>query len=393
MLSLRFHCLAAAVAAGLLLSACSEDDPGGSRTRRAEKGEGPVVIAAPWPWQARAAIRYGDGMDLAVSEVNAAGGVHGRPLRVLRVDDQEDVDRGRLVAQELTRNPDVVAVVGHLQSYVTVPAAAAYDLAGLVLVSPTATSPELTRRGYRRVFRATFSDEHVGRTMADYALQQGYRRVVIYYSRDEYGRGLANAFEERVTAGGARVLDRRSYDLGVVGAVSVSGAVQAWRDMGPDAVFIAGDGDTGARLAVALREGGVNAPLLGGDALAIPAFLSQGGRAVEGTVLPSRFNPETPTEQVRAFTGAFHARYDAAPDVGAALGYDAVRLLAHAMNRAPSVSPEAVAAALRSGPEWTGVTGTFQFDEAGELVASPIRKVMVRDGTFQHLDEPTQAAP
>jgi branched-chain amino acid transport system substrate-binding protein len=379
----------AALFAAALLAACSgKDDPAGERARGAEKGKGPIVIGAPWPWEARGSIRYGDGMTLALEEVNAAGGVHGRRLEILRADDQEDVDRGRMVAQDLVKNPDVVAVIGHLQSYVTVPAAATYDLAGLVLLAPTATSPELTGRGYRRVFRTTFSDEDVGHAMADYALKQGYRRVVIYYSRDEYGRGLANAFEERATGGQARILDRRSYDLsGSSGGLAATEAAEAWRELDPDAVFIAGDGETGARLAVALRAAGVNAPILGGDALAIPPYLEIGGAAVEGTVLPARFNPETPTPQVREFREAFRRRFGVEPDVGAALGYDAVHVLVNAMARAPSVSPEAVAAALRSGPPWEGVTGTFRLGAHGELAESPIRKVVVRGGTFRHLDE------
>ncbi len=67
-------------------------------------------------------------------------------------------------------------------------------------MAATATSPELTSKGYRRVFRTIFTDDEVGRQMADYAAARGYRRFAIYYSRDEYGRGLANAFEEEALA-------------------------------------------------------------------------------------------------------------------------------------------------------------------------------------------------
>ncbi|HVG44263.1 MAG TPA: ABC transporter substrate-binding protein, partial [Longimicrobium sp.] len=129
--------------AALLLAAaaCGEDDPGVERARRAASEGGEIVVAAPWSWEARGGeILYGEGMDLAVEEINAGGGVGGRPLRVLRVEDRESVEEGRLVAQELGKNPEVAAVVGHLHSYVTVPAAAVYDLAGLPLLAPTSTS-------------------------------------------------------------------------------------------------------------------------------------------------------------------------------------------------------------------------------------------------------------
>src|SRR5690606_39739667 len=108
-----------------------------------------IVIGAPWPWEARSALGYSKGLDMAVAEINGAGGVLGRPLRIKRVDDRESVAEGRLAAQQLAEDREVVAVIGHLQSYVSVPAAAIYDMAGLVMIAPTSTDPRLTSQGYR----------------------------------------------------------------------------------------------------------------------------------------------------------------------------------------------------------------------------------------------------
>ena len=182
--------------------------PAGSRSWRAVEAQaeagGPVTIAAPWPWESRTTLLYGQGLQMAVEEVNAEGGVLGRPLTVLREDDYESVDRGRLVAQRLAQNNDVVAVIGHMQSYVSLPAAAIYDLSGLVHLAPTATDPRLTEQGYRRLFRITFTDREIGAQMADFAASQGYDRVAIYYIRDAYGRGSG----ERVRGTGSRVGSR-----------------------------------------------------------------------------------------------------------------------------------------------------------------------------------------
>ncbi|HEX6042398.1 ABC transporter substrate-binding protein, partial [Longimicrobium sp.] len=108
---IRRASLLAVLLATSILGACGGgDDPASQRARRAS-GTGAIVIGAAWPWEMRGAdILYGKGMDLAVEEVNQAGGVLGRPLKLLRLDDQASVDQGRLVAQELGRNPDVVAV-------------------------------------------------------------------------------------------------------------------------------------------------------------------------------------------------------------------------------------------------------------------------------------------
>ena len=166
---------AATLAALAILVTCrTSGSPAAERVARAVRGEGDIVIGVAWPWAARREVRYGEGLDMAVAEINAAGGVGGRRIVLEREDDHESVDEGELVAQRLANDPNVVAVIGHLQSYVSVPASAIYDLSGILMIAPTATDPELTAHGYSRVFRATFTDAEVGRQMAEYAARQGY---------------------------------------------------------------------------------------------------------------------------------------------------------------------------------------------------------------------------
>lgn len=373
-------------------------DPASQRAKLASRARGDIVVGAAWPWQAHKDVLYWQGMELALDEVNASGGVGGRKLRIVRADDQESVDQGRQVAGEFARNPEVVAVIGHLQSYVTVPAAAVYDLSGLVLLSATSTSPELTSKGYRRVFRTIFTDDQVGRQMAEYAVKQGYKSFAIYYSRDEYGRGLANAFEEEALSRGGDVVNRQSYDPNLTtNRLAVEQTVQGWADRSFDAVFIAGQDRQAALLAQELRRKGVRAPILGSDALATPVFLREGGAAAEGTVIATPYHPDAPSAQARHFTQAFQSRFGTRPDVGAALGYDAVRLLAHAFAQAGSTDPEKVAAALHSVRGWESVSGPVSFDPAGNLQGIPIAHVVVRNGRFEYLggtaDAPAAAAP
>jgi branched-chain amino acid transport system substrate-binding protein len=386
---IRAATLAAVFLAPLLASCGGTADASTQRAR----GTGDIVIGAAWPWELRGEqIHYGKGMDLAVEELNAAGGVLGRPVKLLRVDDQESVDRGRLIAQELGRNPDVVAVIGHLHSYVTVAAAPIYDLSGLLLVSATSTSPGLTRMGYGRVFRTTFNDTDVGRQMAQLALDRGYRRMVIYYARDEYGRELANAFEEHAAGKGAQVVSRESYDPNLsANPVAAEQTVSTWKSWEFDAVFIAGRDEQSALLIGELRRQGITVPVLGSDALATPVFLEKGGAAVEGTVIATAFHPDAPEEEVRRFNQAYERRYGGKPDAGAALGYDAVRVLAQGMREAQTTAPDKVAAAMHRLTDFRGVTGSLSFDEAGNLVGMPIRKIVVRDGRFQYLEEPGAA--
>jgi branched-chain amino acid transport system substrate-binding protein len=281
-----------------------------------------------------------------------------------------------------------VAVIGHLQSYVTIPAAAIYDLAGLVLIAPTATDPALTAQGYHQVFRTTFSDQAVGEQLADFAVAHSYRRVAIAYIRDTYGRALANAFEERLTARGDTVIARDSYDpAGAVTEQMVSPMMRDWSTLTPDAVFLAGEVPSAATIVAEARREGIRTPILGGDAMSSPALVDVAGAAAEGVIVAAAFHPTEPGEHVERFVAAFVHRYGSPPDVGAALGYDAVSVLAAAIRQARSPAPAEVAAALHALKNWQGVTGPFSFDAAGNRVSSPIVTVVVHKGRFALLSD------
>lgn len=370
--------------AALAAAGCVRDQsPGAQRLERLRHGSGDLVIAAPWPWTAKSGIRYGDGMELAVEEVNAAGGVRGRRLRILRVDDRESVDQGRVVAQQIASNPDVVAVVGHLQSYVTVPAAAIYDMAGLVHVAPTASDPQLTMLGYKRVFRCTFTHRHIGRALADEAHARGLGKIAIYYMRDGYGRGLANAFEERANEVHMDVAARRSFDANQRPAPdAVEQMVSEWKALEVGGVFMAGESPEAVQLLRAMHKVGLTVPVLGGDATGTPQLIADAGPAAEGMIVAATFSPDDPRPEVQRFVRAFHRRFGVGPDAGAALGYNAVSLLAHAMQSAPSADPADVATALRKLHDWPSLLGPVSFDETGDMTAPRVVKLLVRDGRY-----------
>lgn len=371
--------------------ACHRQTPAERRVAGADAATGDVVVAAAWPWAARQDFRYGEGLDLAVDDVNRAGGVRGRRLRLLRVDDQESVDEGRLLAQRLADSAQVVAVIGHLQSYVTVPAAPIYDASGLLLFAPVSTDPALTTQGLGRVFRGTFTQDAVGRQMAEYAAERGYRRMGVYYVRNSYGRGLANAFEERAQALGVSVEAREAYDpTDEVSGRAYEGTLAEWKARDLDALFVAGEVPTAGALVAEARRQGITAPILGGDAMHADALVRVAGRAAEGVVVASMFHPDEPRPEVRRFDAAFRARYHAEPDMFSAIGYDAVRVLAAAMQRAGSAAPDRVARALRDVTPYAGVTGPFHFGPQGDPVDKPIVRLQVRNGRFAYL---STAAP
>lgn len=375
----------------LLAAACGKREPGEERVHRARDGSGDLVIAAAWPWELRKEIRYGEGMQMAVDEVNAAGGIGGRKLRVARYDDRESIDRGRIVAQQIADDPDVVAVIGHLQSYITVQTAGVYNQAGLVLVAPTATDPKLTQIGYTRVFRATFTDNSVGRYLAELVASQQRKKVAVYYIRNDYGRNVANAFEERARQLGVAVQARNSYDPSEQASeATFEQVLTEWKPMSLDAILLAGEVPSAAIFVAQARRKGIDVPIFGGDAMSSPALMAVAGAAAEGTTVAAYFNPDEPRPEVTQFNTAFTAKFGVPPDAGSALGYDCVRLLAHAMKEARSAVPDDIARALHALKGWQGVTGAFSFDEGGDS-AKPVSFSVVRSGRFEYLPAPAVA--
>jgi len=387
---------AIAAASLLALAACGgADTPAEGRAEFAAKAKGDIVIAAAWPWKAHPDIRFGEGMEMALDEVNAAGGIGGRKLRLLREDDQESVDEGLMVAQRIARNPEVVAVIGHLQSFVTVPAAATYDQAGVILISPVSTSPELTAPGYRHVFRMVNTDPQMGREMADEAAQRGYRNVAVYHVRNSYGYALAQAFSTQAQKNGLAVAAQASYEADQApGGRGFAATLERWKLLGNlDAVFVAGEVPLAGELIAQIRRAGITIPILGTDAMSTPELLSTGGPATEGTIVPTFFHPDENRPAVRRFVEAFRARYKAEPDPGSALGYDAVRVLAEAMRRANTSSPAVVADTMRGLRGFEGVTGAFSFGPNGDLATPRVVKAVVRNGRFAFLPHAAAPAP
>lgn len=373
--------IAVAVFALAWLTGCEPADPGMQRAEKARQATGDVIIGAAWPF-ATAKGTLWDGIQLAQEEINAAGGVLGRRLEVVKKDDALSVTKGMIIAHEFANNVDMVAVIGTLNSYISVSTAPIYESADLLFLSQGSSANRLTEQGYEYFFRMIPSNRDVGEMLAMHAGLRDYQRVMIYYVKNEYGLDLANAFEKGAGAHGVEVVDRTSY---LAGAGDYRLAMQHWRDFYDfDAIFIAGSLPEAAQIIVAAREVGIDVPIFGGDGLDSDELIRLGKDAVEGTEVVSFFHPDDPEPAVAAFNERFRARYDGrSPDTSAALGYDAVRLLAETMHRAGTTEPARVAQALREPVGWRGVTGMHTFDSAGNVLGKHVVIQVVKDGKFE----------
>ncbi|KAF0280141.1 ABC transporter substrate-binding protein [Spiribacter aquaticus] len=364
-----------------LLTACLEQEPARERTRHLAVAE-QITLGLAWPLDHPKRTLV-EGAELAVGEINADGGVLGRPLTLQLRDDERSVDEAMRIAESFAADPRLSAVIAHLDSSLALAAAPAYEQAELPMLTPGATDVHLTERGYQWVFRTMVNNAHSGRQLADRLVSQGHERVVVYYLNNPFGRDLARQFESRAAERGLEVVDRRGYDG--VGS-NHARRFRDWRDfLAFDAIVIAGSLPEGAAIIRQIRALGVDVPIHGGIGLDSPALVRLGGDAVGGVQVTTVFHPDMPGERVAEFVAAYEEKTGQRPDAAAAQGYDAVYLLAAAMERAESVQPAAIAKALRAPMGYSGVSGLYRFDPHGELIDKPVIFQQVAEGSLQYL--------
>ncbi len=329
---------------------------------------------------------------MARDELNGGGGIHTgsakQSLELFFKDDKRSINEGRNVAQQFAEGQvgqkkggeevNIVAVIGNLSSFISIPVSTIYNYYGILMLSPGATSPKFTSQGYNMVFRNIVQDREIGKQMADFAKAQGSKRIMVASSRSAYGRGLANEFEKHAQVIGLEVVDRRSFEP-IGDRVDFDNELNFWKYRDFDAIFLAGAHPEVTMVTKQMRKVGLEQPVFGGDGLDVSNFLSLGGCDVVGSVAPAPFHyalglSDTAPEKTRKFVTDFKERFGKFPDTWAAQGYDAVMLLATAMEKAGSSNPQQVADVLHS-MEWTGVTGPHKFNEKGDVDKPLIKKI------------------
>ncbi len=343
------------------------------------KGGGDIAIGVAWPFESNNSL-FREGVELAVKEINQGGGIKGRKIRLVMKDDEASVAAGMAVAQSFAKERQVAAIIGHRNSFVSIPASRIYEEAGLVMLSPASTAPEMTRKGYRFIFRNVPSDEEIARKIAVFCSQQGQKRMVIYYSEDSYGVGLANSFEDHAKKAGIKVVDRISYygDL-----KDLERLHNKWKALDFDGIFIACGMPAGAEFIADGGQVGISVRYYTGNAMDSPLLHEIGGRAAEGTVVGTIFNPADTREEVKKFVESFTKEYDKPPSAYSAQGYDAVKLLAAAIERAGDSDAAALAGHLRGMKNWPGAAGYHSFDKNGDDVGNLVVIKVLRDGELQ----------
>jgi branched-chain amino acid transport system substrate-binding protein len=341
-----------------------------------DRREGPVVVGAIGPWERDFAQMTRLGMELAVAEINRDGGIGDRPLQLNFRNDSADGSRAVALANTFVAQPEVLAVIGPINSAPMVAAAEVLD-GRLVSVSPTAASPELVGIS-PWVFRLITNDSVFGETLGRRAGSLG-RRAAVLYDNNTFGRGGADAFRRNFP--GALV----SVDPIASGDSAVAPFVRYWMQSEVDLVFVAGLNTTGLAVLRERSRQGYPGTILGTDSWT--PLVNQADVA-EGVLIGTRFSTLERRREVIEFSREFRARYGRPPDGFAAYGYDAVKVVARALEDGGTsrAAVQRYLAALRSQGGIPGVTGTIAFTPSGDPVAGGFVLLRIRGGELTLVD-------
>ena len=323
-----------------------------------------------------------NGAMLAIEHAKAQGSIlPGYRLVLYPLDDQRNPTQAVAAAKKLIVDPDVVAVVGHLNSSCSMPASAIYHQAGILQITPVSSNPDISRQGFNTFYRTCATDDLQGPAAALFLVHELHaKRVFVLDDMTTYGRGLAKELIKKLTALKAEVVGHEGITQGDKDFVSLLTKVKS---LNPDAVYFAGMFPEGALLIKQRAEVGLPALFMGGDGLFDPVLIDLATpKAAEGVYLTTIGSDIHQILTAREFVAAYEARYG---PVGAysAYAYEAANIAIWAIQKAGVKDRAAVLAAMKTLKDYPGLFGPQNFDAKGDSLIRDIGVFTVRGGKFE----------
>ena len=300
------------------------------------------------------------GVRMAIDEANAKGGVLGKKIKLMTLDDRGDSAEAANAVSRLIDVEKVSALLGEVSSSLSLAGGRVAQRRKIPMISPTSTNPKVTEVG-DYIFRVCFIDPFQGKVMATFARQNlKLDRVAILKDvKNDYSIGLADAFQKSFGELGGKIVAEQSYSQG---DTDFSAQVTAVRGSGAQALFVPGYYSEVGSIARTADRLGLKVPLLGGDGWDSPDLFKIGGDAINGSYFSDHFAPDVSTDKAKAFVANFTAKYGQAPTGLGALGYEAALVLIDAVARAGKTDPAALRDAIAATKDFEGVTGKITID-------------------------------
>jgi branched-chain amino acid transport system substrate-binding protein len=311
-----------------------------------------------------------EGIRLAVEETNAKGGVKGKKIRLVTMDNQGKAEEAASVVTRLIEKEKVIALLGEVASSRSLAAAPIAQKRKIPMVTPSSTNPKVTEVG-DYIFRTCFIDPFQGTVMAKFATETlKIKKVAILRDvKSDYSVGLADYFVLKFKELGGEVVADVSYQSQ---DVDFKGQLTQIKSKSPEAIFIPGYYTEVGLIARQAREIGLKIPLMGGDGWDSPKLSEIGQTAVDGGYFSNHYSSETTDPVSVEFVKRFKTKYGRNPDGLSAASYDATMVLIDSLNRATALTSEALRNALAQTANFAGVTGKISINEQRNAVKSAV---------------------
>lgn len=316
-----------------------------------------------------------NGIELALDEVNAAGGVKGKKVAVRVYDDQGKPEEAASAVTRLIAQDKVKVILGEVASSNSLAMAPKAQASQVPMITPSSTNPKVTAVG-DYIFRVCFIDPFQGLVMAKFAREniKVSNVAILKDQKSDYSLGLADVFRTKFAEMGGKIVGEEAYSKG---DSDFRSQLTVLKSKKPEAIFIPGYYSDVGVIARQARELGIKAPLLGGDGWESEKLAELGGSAIEGSYYSNHYSTEDPSPHVQKFMQAYKAKFGSEPDSLAALGYDSAMVAINAMKIAPDLSGPALRAAIAQTKDFQGVAGKITLDENRNAVKPAVVLQMV----------------
>ncbi|MBM4288063.1 MAG: ABC transporter substrate-binding protein [Deltaproteobacteria bacterium] len=323
------------------------------------------------------------GVELAVEEINKAGGINGRPLQVIFEDEKDSPTNAVNAVQKLINVDKVVALIGPITSGATLAAAPSANEAKIIMITPTATSPKVSGAG-AYIYRGCSRIDKQAEALTDYIAKNYKPKTVgVLYSNEPYGKGCNDLFGQYFEKLGIKVVATESF---MRGAKDFKAQLTKLKAANPDILFIPGYYQETAPAASQARQLGMNQRIIGVYGDIAPIYIELAGKAAEGHLVASEYHEEYDTPKNKAFKEAYYKLVQSIANepvniMFAALTYDATHMIAEGMKKY-GPTPDGIKKYLDEVKDFDGVTGKLSFNEEHDVMKGDVALFEVVDGKY-----------
>ncbi|HYO52867.1 ABC transporter substrate-binding protein [Archangium sp.] len=320
--------------------------------------------------QATYGVSTRNGIELAIKEANAAGGVKGRKLEIRVYDDQGKPEESSQAATRLITQDKVVLILGALGSSNSLAMTDKVQAAKVPMITPSSTNPTVTEKG-DYVFRTCFTDPFQGFVMAKFAREnlKVDQVAILQDNKSAYSIGLTDVFTRKFTEMGGKITTTESFSQG---DTDFRAQLTAIKKKKPQAIYVPAYYSEVGVIGRQARELGLTVPMMGSDGWDSEKLFELAGNTLDGSYFSNHYSKDNPDPKVQKFIADYRAAYSGEPDALAALAYDGAKVAIAALEKAKDLSGPALRDEIAQTKGFTGVTGVITLDENRNPVKSAV---------------------